>query len=453
MIAPETLATHLEGLIGAAYVRSEAGELRSHAIDGGQPSVVVRPDTVEQAAEAVAWAGRERLAVVPWGQGTQMHVGAPPQRYDIALALSGLNRVLEYDAANLTLIAEAGTPLRDVYRLTVPERQFLPLGYPGTQASLGGLLVTNTSGFKRARYGGMRDLVLGVRVALPDGSLVQFGGRVVKNVAGYDMNKLYVGSYGAFGVVLATSYRLAALPEDDRLLAAVFPTLAQAAEAAAAVQSSLLNPAAAMLLDDHAAQTMGLPLNVQPGQVVLLFNFDGLHEAVERELRESENACQRSGTTETAQLSGEALLGVWEQLDQWQTMPGASGSQEAVQLRLRIGALPSRLTAAVETLDAAQTFGLQGAFWYADYVHGQVFACLYIDPQETVERVAPWLIELRARARDWHGYCQVTAAPARLRQQLDLWGETSGTVALHRRYKDQFDPHAVLNPGRYIASL
>jgi glycolate oxidase FAD binding subunit len=184
--------------------------------------------------------------------------------------------------------------------------------------------------------------------------------------------------------------------------------------------------------------------------VVLLCNFDGLHEAVERELRESEHACQRSGMTETAQLSGESMLGIWEQLEQWSMAPGG---QEAAQLRLRIGALPSRIPAVVEALDIAHTFGLQDAFWYADYVHGQVFAHVYIDAQETVERVAPWLAALRQRARDWHGYCQVTTAPAMLRQQLDMWGEMPGTVALYRRYKEQFDPHAVLNPGRYIARL
>ncbi len=178
--------------------------------------------------------------------------------------------------------------------------------------------------------------------------------------------------------------------------------------------------------------------------------FDGLHEAVERELQEGEHACQRHGVTETAQLSGESLLGVWEQLEQWQTIPRAD---VAAQLRLRIGVLPGSITAAVETLDTAKTFGLPGSLWYADYVHGQVFACVSIDPQETVERVGPWLEDLRARAREWHGYAQVTAAPALLRQQLDSWGETPGTVALYRRYKDQFDPHAVLNPGRYIASL
>lgn len=444
MIAPETLATNLEALMGAAYVQAEVDSLRAHAIDDCQPSVVVRPETMDQAAEMLTWAGRERLAVAPWGQGTQMHLGGPPQRYDIALSLAGLNRVLEYDPANLTLIAEAGMPLRDAYRLTVPERQFLPLGYLGTQASLGGLLATNTSGFKRARYGGMRDLLLGVQVALPDGSRVQFGGRVMKNVAGYDMNKLYVGSYGAFGLVLATSYRLSALPEDDRLLAAVFPSLIQAAEAAAAVQASLLNPAAVILLQAGAAQAMGLPLAAQSGQVVLLCNFDGLHEAVEREMQESETYCQRHGVVETAPLSGEAILGVWEQFEQWQATPDVA---DTTQLRLRIGALPNRLPAAVEALEAID---LPMTLWYADYVHGQLFVSLQIDAQETAE--PSWLADLRQRARDWHGYCEVTAAPAALRRQLDIWGAGPGATALHRRYKDQFDPHGVLNPGRSIAS-
>ncbi len=449
MIAPETLATNLEALVGAACVDADTDQLHAHAIGDCRPSVVVRPETMEQAAEVLVWAGRERLAVVPWGQGTQMHLGALPQRYDIALALSGLNRVLEYDSANLTLIAEAGMPLRDAYRLTVPERQFLPLGYPGTKASLGGLLATNTSGFKRARYGGMRDLLLGVRVALPDGSLVQFGGRVMKNVAGYDMNKLYIGSYGAFGLVLATSYRLAALPEDDRLLAAVFPSLTAATAAAAAVQASLLNPAAVMMLHAEAARAMALPLTAQDDQVVLLCNFDGLHEAVEREMQESETYCQRHGAIEMTPLASEALPGIWTQFEQWQATPAAS---DVALLRLRIGVLPSEIPSAVEALETGRALGLQRSIWYADYVHGQLYVHLHMETQDVTERVASWLAELRQRVRDWHGYCEVAAAPAALREQLDIWGASPGAVALHRRYKHQYDPHAVLNPGRSIAS-
>src|SRR2546428_2645686 len=155
------------------------------------------------------------------------------------------------------LIAEPDMPLCEVYRLTTPYQQCLPLGYAGTTASLGGLLVTNPSGVKRWRYGSVRDLVLGVRVALPDGALVHFGGRVVKNVAGYDMNKLFIGSLGVFGVVLETTYRLAALPEDDRVLAVTFPTLVQAAAAVVALRAAPLLPSALLLLHADVAGGLG----------------------------------------------------------------------------------------------------------------------------------------------------------------------------------------------------
>ncbi|HEY7493614.1 MAG TPA: FAD-dependent oxidoreductase, partial [Candidatus Tectomicrobia bacterium] len=165
MISPETLHTRLESVVGRYGVWIEDPQCAAFAIASRRPVAVVRPETVEQAAEIVTLAGRERLAVVPWGQGTQMHLGQVPQRYDLALSLAGLTRIVEYDLANLTVIAEAGLPLREVYRVSVPERQFLPLGFAGTVASLGGLLVTNTSGVKRGRYGSLRDLLLGVRVA------------------------------------------------------------------------------------------------------------------------------------------------------------------------------------------------------------------------------------------------------------------------------------------------
>src|SRR5215470_15951470 len=294
MMTFEALRRHLTGLVGSDYVWTDDVRLAAHAIDRRQPRLVVQPETTAQAADIIALAGRERFAVVPWGQGTQMHLGQPPTRYDLALSLARLTRVVDYDVANLTLIAEAGLPLCEVYRLTTPCQQFLPLGHAGTAASLGGLLVTNTSGVKRLRYGGVRDLVLGVRVALPDGAVAHFGGRVVKNVAGYDMTKLFIGSLGAFGLVLETTYRLAALPDDDRVLAVTFPTLAQATAAVVALRATPLLSSAVLLLhaDVAAAWATALPLAVQAPQVVLLLNYDGIRESVARQIRDSRTLCQ-----------------------------------------------------------------------------------------------------------------------------------------------------------------
>src|SRR5262252_6082191 len=319
MMTFEGLRRHLEGLVGADHIWTDAAHLATHAIDGRQPRFVVQPETVAQAAEIVTLAGRERFAVVPWGQGTQMHLGQTPTRYDLALSLARLTRVVDYDSANLTLIAEAGLPLREVYWLTTPQQQFLPLGYAGTAASLGGLLVTNTSGVKRLRYGGVRDLVLGVRVALPDGAVAHFGGRVVKNVAGYDMNKLFIGSLGAFGVVLETTYRLAALPEDDCVLAVVFPTLTQATAATAALRAAPLLHSALLLLHAEVVNAWhaALPWTVQPPQVVLLLNYDGIHEAVARQLHDSRALCRTHGSLADITLGGTVLPTLWALWEDW----------------------------------------------------------------------------------------------------------------------------------------
>ena len=371
MMTFEALRRHLAGLVGSENVWTDDVRLAAHAIDRRQPKVIVQPETTAQAADIIALAGRERFAMVPWGQGTQMHLGRAPERYDFALSLAKLTRVVDYDVANLTLIAEAGLPLCEVYKLTIPCQQFLPLGYAGTTASLGGLLVTNTSGAKRLRYGSVRDLVLGVRVALPDGALARFGGRVVKNVAGYDMNKLFIGSLGAFGVVLETTYRLVALPEDDSGLAVLFPTLAQATAAAAALRAAPLLPSALLLLHAdvvHAWHAV-LPWTAQPPQVVLLLNYDGIREAVARQLRDSRTLCQTHGSLEDITLAGTTLPTLWALQEDWCHAVSAT-----VQpwLHVRLGVVSTRLEATLTYLAQTPTFCQQPIGWIADAGHGRI---------------------------------------------------------------------------------
>ena len=454
MMTFEGLRRHLEGLVGADHIWTDEAHIATHAVDGRQPRFVVQPETVAQAAEIVTLAGRERFAVVPWGQGTQMHLGQTPTRYDLALSLARLTRVVDYDSPNLTLIAEAGLPLREVYRLTTPQQQFLPLGYAGTAASLGGLLVTNTSGVKRLRYGGVRDLVLGVRVALPDGALAHFGGRVVKNVAGYDMNKLFIGSLGVFGVVLETTYRLAALPEDDRVLAVTFPTLVQAAAAVVALRAAPLLPSALLLLhaDVAGAWEAALPLTVQAPQVVLLLNYDGIRESVARQIRDSRALCQTHGSLADTALAGTALTTLWELHEDWCRAPTGIAPPS---LHVRLGVLPSQLATTLTHLAQPPPFCQQDIAWLADAGHGHVWARLSLQPSgaaDLAQAVQDWLYALRAQLQAQHGYAVVEGAPAALRQQLDVWGHLAYAPLLSL-YKQCFDPHAVLNPGRYVAGL
>jgi FAD/FMN-containing dehydrogenase len=268
------------------------------------------------------------------------------------------------------------------------------------------------------------------------------------------MNKLFVGSLGVFGVILETTYRLAALPEDDRVLAMVLPDFSQAVAAAAAIQGSQLLPSALMVLSAEVAAACPVlaALSLRPPQVVLLVNVDGMHEAVERQVRDSRHLCRQHAGTDDLVLSGATLLTLWEFQEAWRAAPAES---VPTRIQVRIGTLPGALGAMLHQLTTAAPFSRPVEHWLADYTNGQIIAHLSL-PQAPVPEVLPavrdWLQRQRAQGRDQHGYCMVEYAPAPLRQQLDLWGEAPGQQLL-RLYKQRFDPHVVLNPGRYVAGL
>ena len=436
----------LTALLGTENTWMDEPATTGYAVASRRPAVVAAPCAAEQVAEVLELASREKLAVVPWGRGTQMHLGPPPAGYDVALSLKHLNRVLEYDSANLTLTAEAGVALREAYRLTMPERQFLPLGYPGSDASLGGLLATNTSGGKRLRYGGMRDVLLGIRAALPEGELLRYGGRVVKNVAGYDMCKLYIGSLGAFGVVTEATFRLSMLPETERLLVAAFPAAAQAAAAAAGVRSAAMLPST-VALASAVGWTDSMPVGLHSGQVALLVHVDGSPDSVRRQITEGEAICAAHGAVQAATVEGEELLALWQRQEDWRTSAPDSGWVQA-----RIGVPPSQVEAALDLLNEVPGFSRRAVSWLADAGIGSVTARLPFDAGADDLAVQVWLHELRDRLRDLEGFAVVESAPEALITQLDVWGTPPG-AGLLKLYKSRFDPHGVLNPGRYVGGL
>jgi len=255
-------------------------------------------------------------------------------------------------------------------------------------------------------------------------------------------------------VVLETTYRLAALPEDDRVLAVAFPTLAQATAAAAALRASPLLPSALLLLhaDVVAAWAVALPLPVPAPQVVLLLNYDGIRESVARQIRDSRALCQTYGSLADTTLAGPALTTLWELYEGWCRAPAAMAPPS---LHVRLGVLPSKLAATLTHLAQTPPFCQQDIAWLADAGHGHVWARLSLQRSVSADpgqAVPDWLHALRAQLQAQHGYVVVEWAPAALRQQLDVWGHLAHAPLLSL-YKQCFDPHAVLNPGRYVAGL
>ncbi|MGB2694803.1 MAG: FAD-binding oxidoreductase, partial [Dehalococcoidia bacterium] len=218
------------------------------AVEGLTPQFVATPASSEELAAVLQVAAALEAAVIPWGGGQHMVLGNTPARYDVALRTSSLDRVLEYEPTDMTITIEAGITFKHLQAVLREHSQFLPIDAP-PEATVGGALAVGISGPSRHAYGLPRDWLIGCRVAHVDGSVSKGGGRVVKNVAGYDMPKLAVGSLGTLGVTIEATFKVAPLPVTQETLVAAFPSFESASSAVMSVQERDLALRAIVLAD------------------------------------------------------------------------------------------------------------------------------------------------------------------------------------------------------------
>ena len=241
-MSDEVLHSRLGSLVDG-YAPASREALASHAVEGVVPSAVVAPGSLESLAATVQMASELGYAVIPRGGGTKMDFGHPPSRADIVVSLERLNRIVAHEPADQTATVEAGITMAGLQAGLGKRGQFLPLDPPhGDAGTLGGVLATNASGVLRTSFGTARDLVIGARVVQADGTVVRSGGQVVKNVAGYDLNKMYIGSLGTLGILAEVNLKLQPLPAAGRLLIGTMAGIGEAAECAFRVMDSEVMP-------------------------------------------------------------------------------------------------------------------------------------------------------------------------------------------------------------------
>ena len=410
--------------------------LHSFAVDGLLPQFALLPPTADALAAALALAAplacedRAGLAVILRGGGSALHVGHPPDRYDLALDTRRLDRLIAYEPDDFTVTVEAGISVARLQTLLAERGQFLPFDVPfPARATVGGALATARSGPRRGRFGGPRDWLIGCRVALPDGTLIRSGGRVVKNVSGYDLCKLFVGSFGTLGAIVEASFKLRPLPIADATL--LLPTsdfdraLALAREIAATVHG--LHAVAA--LDEQSALSLGLP------RPTAIARAGGVERAVAALL---DQARSRALSSIPPIPSDPAF---------WQALTDLEGAvPRGLALLLRCGVPPARLAEAADALRSA-TPDLQ--LWaYAD--SGLLFAQL----RAPTAALLPAIVRTaRAAIEKLDGALVVESAPLSEKANIDLWGAPGDGLALMRRVKQQFDPNHTLSPGRFVGAI
>src|SRR5438034_11017320 len=393
-------------------------EQRGLSVDGLLPSTVMRPEDAEDAARGLRLCDLAPAAVVVWGGGTQMRLGAPPRRYDVAFSTERMTRLLEYEPADLTCRVEAGMRLRDLQATLREQGQRLPLDPPHPeQATVGGVVAANTNGLSRGRYGTVRDWVIGIAVAYPSGKVARAGGKVVKNVAGYDLMKLHIGALGTLGVVAEVNFKVQARPEMEAMLLAHFEAPAPALEVGLKLAHQYLAPATAIVQDgaggrwDLALKLEGYAREVQAAK----------DQAI-RFVREA------GGIVQDAEIPS----AFWDAARDWSTP-----ADDEVMLRAIVPLAASPLLMAAIPPDARVL---------AQPASGVV------DVRVPAPSAANTLSRLRTAAGA-EGQVVVVAAPAALKQGLDVWGPPPPGFPIMRALKQALDPNGILNPGRFVGGI
>ncbi len=427
----------LRATVGAPHVLTGVA-LSPFVVEGRTPEAAVFPGTVDEAAAVVAQAAAAGAAIMPWGGGTALTMGDPPPRAGIVLGTRRLARVLEHEPGDLTVTAEAGLPLGALQEALRTHGQWLSLDPPDAErATVGGLIAANASGPRRHLYGTVRDLLLGVTVVTADGGVVRGGGKVVKNVAGYDLPKLFVGSWGTLGVVVDATFKLRPLPDDERLLAVRFDRLKDCGAAARALLAGDLIPNAVEMLDASAAGALGLGPDI-----ALVVGFDGLREQVEWQAAEVAALLAPLGGRDVAVLPP----ATWPRLA---TIGREAFASPAALMTFSV--LPTLVADAMEHgAQVARQRGLSSA-WAAHAGVGAVTGTLLADGE--VGAVAAVLTEWRAMAVAGGGHATLTWAPLAVKSQVPVWGDAGPAGRIMQRIKAQLDPHNVLNPGRFVAGI
>ncbi|KQT93859.1 glycolate oxidase [Marmoricola sp. Leaf446] len=415
----QTLDASAREAVGSACAQVDEPGAGDH-VDGVVPGLVARPADTDQVAEVLRAAAAHGLSVVPRGGGTKLSWGVAPRSADVLLDVGALDQVLDHAAGDLIVAAQAGCRLADLQDRVAQGGQRLALDetVPGT--TVGGMLAANTSGPRRTAVGSARDLLIGITMVRADGVVAKAGGRVVKNVAGYDLGKLLIGSAGTLGVITDATFRLHPVPAASRWVSVPVADPAEALRVTQAVLHAQVVPAAVEVGWADGAGTVSVLLEGRVDGVA------GRTEATRALLGEA------ATDSEDAPAGGATYP--------WDTTATGDDRATALKLTFELSALGDVLAATAGT--TAQVRGSAGS--------GVLYAAL---PAGTgPDEAATVLDRLRRVCSQRGGAAVVVDAPAAVKAALDVWGPVPA-LELMRRVKDQFDPDHRLSPGRFVGGL
>ena len=456
-------SSRLGDIVGNANVIRDPAQLAAYEIDGKAPSAAMRPRTVGEVAEIVKFAASEKLAVVASGGRTKLGMGFAPSRYDLALDMTQLDRVIAYDPGDLTLSVEAGAPLHALGETLAEHRQFLPLSVPFmSQTTIGGLIASGVDSPLRQFYGTARDFLLGMEFVTGEGVATKSGGRVVKNVTGYDIHKLMIGALGTLGVITRVNFKTFPMPIRTHGFVARFAAVERAFDMCHQIARSALTPLTMDIVSPRVAELFeseagsryepaAMPANViSRTEWALTVGYAGNDDVLKRCATDFERMADEAGAIGALVLA-DNLRPAFNRKREF--IPIALGSSPATTV-VKMSVLPMRMAG---VLASAQRVAESNALPWAAMARGLgviYFALLPAERnQDTKARTAKVTDAMHAACAELGGHSTIPWCPADWTIALKIWGPPRADFGLMEKVKRVFDPRGVLSPGRFVGGI
>lgn len=456
--AVTSLIGRLENIAGSEHTIIGDAALSVYQVDGAKPSVSVRPENAQQAAEIVRIALDAKLSIVPCGARTSSSIGMPPAKFDLALDMTRVTGIAHYDPGDLTISVNAGTSLVDLAQRLAGHHQFLPLAVPfSSSATVGGAIASGLDSPLCHFYGTARDFLIGAEFVDGTGALAKSGGRVVKNVTGYDFHKLLHGSLGTLGVITRLNFRTFPVPPSRRGFLATFADETAALKFLKELSVSVLAPTVAEILSpefvrlflQEQSPVASLKLDTQAWTVCIGFEGDAL--VCDRYARDLSKIAQSAATQNAVTLHDPAFLSLLAILREAPAAMSRAASQAVV---FRFSTLPANLGG---LLRALRSFAESSWMPNLVLIRSGTIVYLALLPGDTAEpalkQIAYFWKSVGSLRDKMEFNTSILFCPKEWKRPLNVWAYAAPDLDLHRRVKNAFDPMGIFAPGRFVGGI
>lgn len=448
----KAMPSRIGDIVGAANMTDDPRELAAYEVDGVRPSTVARPGTADEVAELVKLAAAEKLAVIPTGARTKLGIGMPPARYDLAIDMRGLDRVISYDPGDLTLSVEAGIPLAKLAATLAEHKQFLPLSAPfHDRATVGGTLASGVDSPLRQAYGTARDFVLGMEFVTGDGALAKSGGRVVKNVSGYDLHKLMPGAIGSLGIITRINFKTFPLPAEARGWLAGFSRHEDAFAFAQSIRKSPLAPHTLDIFDRRASALFHADVQLDKSEWGVAISAAGNKKVMERCSHDLQTVAGTANASAFSAPGEPQRSALWQRI---RDFPALVVEHSPDALIVKITSLPTQMGEVAQRLQSiAANSGL--SFAIVARGAGVIYFALLSTERDApaIARIAQCAREILSAAATSEQRATIPWCPTELKREINIWGAPREDFPLMQRVKQAFDPYNIFAPGRFVGGL